>query len=560
MSRQLPKSALPVLISIAFLGLVLMAMQLASRALPVRASIASVHPHSDASNQDCPAPTTEPPPPTLETEWHDTCVTHRLQIAGAGLGDAITSVNPRTLDMASPEQTTWLLAQVAGRTTSSNETPERVVFTSDTQSIAVDSPTKATETGYTFETNLQPSGQITAWVNNTGSDFKTPRGLVVYAKQDTANERWTSVGKTMNEYVYRNYGTGSHAEVLSFEALTGTRDLSITAVVIDNNEDDRPMVVEAMAGSVTASRAFTGPTEGALLNIVSLTLPQVPTGTDQVTVMLHSPAENGDSLVWVGVNVGYRCGVGNDADDDSKRTGIYLPIVLKDHCVPFIDKFDSPSSNWPIIENSDLLTEYVNDEYRMVTKNKGLHYAYNQSFPDYYTNFEIEVDARWANSSSTGKGYGIIFGLANDDSHAYIFQINSDRQQYRLLLFKNGTWWYYANNAWHRPTQVEKGWINTASISSGTNTNRLKIIHNDSEIKMFVNNQHLNTATDDTISSGRVGLNVERYDADPIFSTRNADVRFDNYSFDLCSTVEIIGSLGDFSISDESTGTLPSTD
>jgi uncharacterized repeat protein (TIGR01451 family) len=57
---------------------------------------------------------------------------------------------------------------------------------------------------------------------------------------------------------------------------------------------------------------ITGPTDGPLLNIVPLTLTNVPANTDQVTLTLHSPPDNEDSLVWVGANVSYQCGGGNE--------------------------------------------------------------------------------------------------------------------------------------------------------------------------------------------------------------------------------------------------------
>jgi hypothetical protein len=119
--------------------------------------------------------------------------------------------------------------------------------------------------------------------------------------------KWTSVGKTTNEYVWAGSGDYAHTEVLTFPPLEEATDLFITAVVIDNDEDLRPMVLEATAGGVTESVTELGPTEGDGLNAVNLTLQQVPTDTNQVSVTLRSPSEDGDSLVLVGLNVSYPC-------------------------------------------------------------------------------------------------------------------------------------------------------------------------------------------------------------------------------------------------------------
>jgi hypothetical protein len=67
------------------------------------------------------------------------------------------------------------------------------------------------------------------------------------------------------------------------------------------------MVLEATAGGVTESVTELDPTDGDGLNVVNLTLQQVPTDTNQVSVTLRSPSEDGDSLVLVGLNVSYPC-------------------------------------------------------------------------------------------------------------------------------------------------------------------------------------------------------------------------------------------------------------
>jgi uncharacterized repeat protein (TIGR01451 family) len=43
------------------------------------------------------------------------------------------------------------------------------------------------------------------------------------------------------------------------------------------------------------------------LNIVTLTLPRVPTGTNRVEITAQSPQEKGDSIILAGVNVSYLC-------------------------------------------------------------------------------------------------------------------------------------------------------------------------------------------------------------------------------------------------------------
>jgi uncharacterized repeat protein (TIGR01451 family) len=216
---------------------------------------------------------------------------------------------------------------------------------------------------------------------------------------------------------------------------------------------------------------------------------------------------------------------------------VYLPITLKNYCIPFTDTFTDPSSRWPTSSNKVLTTEYTGDEYRMVTKNDELHYVYNLQYADYYSTYEIEVDARWAESLLTGYGYGIVFGLASDESHAYLFQINADRQQYRLMRFSAPDWWYYSDSHWQRASPHSKGWVYTSTIHSKLDSNRLRAIRSGSQIILYINDVYLLSAMDDVIPSGRVGLSVQAYNSDPEFGTGDADVRFDNYIFSLCPEI-----------------------
>jgi len=231
--------------------------------------------------------------------WSDVCVAQRMEITGIGMGDRYHTINPQTLALADPASVDWLLAQVAGYGAT---VPDSVTFTTDApQSLTLSQPSSNPH-GYTFEANLQPTGQISASVSHPGDSYKTPRGLILYSKRATMG-KWTSVGKTANSFVYHD----SHTELLTFPPLEEATDLFITAVVIDNDDDARPMVLEATAGDVTDSVTELGPTDGDGLNIVNLTLQQVPAETDQASVTLHSPSEDGDSLVLVGLNVSYPC-------------------------------------------------------------------------------------------------------------------------------------------------------------------------------------------------------------------------------------------------------------
>lgn len=243
----------------------------------------------------------EPPEPPPAPGWNDVCVSHRTEITGVGMGSPSVITNPQTIALPAPAEVGWLLGQVAGRAPA----PDGVTFTTDApQSLTVTAPGHDGPASYTFETELQPAGQITAAVS-AGDD--SVRALILYSKRATSGA-WTSVGRTTNGFVYQGDGPEVYREVLDFPPLEQTADLSVTAVIIDNDADARPLSIEATAGGVSDGATFTHPTEGDLLNIAHLTLPGVPAGADQVVVTLRSPPDDhGDSGALVGVNASYQC-------------------------------------------------------------------------------------------------------------------------------------------------------------------------------------------------------------------------------------------------------------
>ncbi|MCB0171328.1 MAG: DUF11 domain-containing protein [Anaerolineae bacterium] len=243
-------------------------------------------------------------PPSDYSVWRDICVPHRMEMIGIGLGDRYQTINPQTVSLPDPANVNWLLTQVAGRSSA----PDSVTFTTDTSSaMTMNEPSKTNiPHGYTFETILQPTGQVTASINNPGDTYKSPRSLTLYSKRSTVGN-WTSVGKTMYDFVWAGGGYYTHTEILTFPPLTETTDLFLAAAIIDNDDDTRSLTLEAVAGNVTVSWIEAGSTDGKGLNIVNLLLPDVEAGTDQVMITFQSPTKQGDSGALVGLNVGYAC-------------------------------------------------------------------------------------------------------------------------------------------------------------------------------------------------------------------------------------------------------------
>ena len=190
---------------------------------------------------------------------------------------------------------------------------------------------------------------------------------------------------------------------------------------------------------------------------------------------------------------------------------VFLPLCTRNYCPDFFDDFSNPASGWDVVDDSYVRTEYLNGEYRVLTKQPGYFYLFKAPTCD-RQNYTVEVDARWA--GTPGSSYGLIFGLTSDYSRYYLFDMNTDYQQFRLLR--------------RDPT----GFVTvvpvtgSSAINGGTASNHLKVTRNGTEIRLEVNGTVLGTWYDGAIG----GLTGAGLVTNPYFDIPVSDARFDNFS------------------------------
>jgi len=102
--------------------------------------------------------------------------------------------------------------------------------------------------------------------------------------------------------------TAAQQQTLTLPAPATAVSLIVSVAVVDNDRDTKPFQLTITAGAVSQQVTLNGPTNGDLLNIVQVTLNNVPAGTDEVVLDLVSPAPNGDSVAMVGATANYSCG------------------------------------------------------------------------------------------------------------------------------------------------------------------------------------------------------------------------------------------------------------
>ncbi len=190
---------------------------------------------------------------------------------------------------------------------------------------------------------------------------------------------------------------------------------------------------------------------------------------------------------------------------------LFLPLALRNFCADFFDDFSDPASGWPV-EDDDLVTyEYLNGEYRILSKVDGYLFLSRSPGCD-RENYTVQADIRW--DGEIGSSYGLLLGLATDYGYFYLFDINTDYEQFRLLRLDA--------NGWATVVPV----TDAPAINSGTASNHLKATRNGTAITLEVNGTVLGTWYDSAIS-GLTGTGVV---AAPYLDVPTSDARFDNFS------------------------------
>ena len=168
----------------------------------------------------------------------------------------------------------------------------------------------------------------TANVNVTYSSVSGIQSFVARVYRSNSPSAVTSIFNREVTYLYHN------SKTITQVIPTGTakRDIKIQVPISEMNNDGRSVLLEAWAGSVSASLLTYTYDLGPSLKIMTVILMDVPANVSNVTVKVTSPnsgGNNGDSFVVSGYNFTIQC---NDnppvAVDDNATTSKNTPVNI----------------------------------------------------------------------------------------------------------------------------------------------------------------------------------------------------------------------------------------
>ena len=151
--------------------------------------------------------------------------------------------------------------------------------------------------------NLTPSNFIKGQFFWGLKGDKSPRAFVLWPTYQM-NEQYANVFKVFDEshenHVYWElswYPEQTQTITIPTTQAAGA-DIVVNVALVDNNKDDRPVILTVTAGGVSHIVADNVPNKNDTLNMYEITLENVPNGTSSVELKLTSPGPNQSGPGW----------------------------------------------------------------------------------------------------------------------------------------------------------------------------------------------------------------------------------------------------------------------
>jgi hypothetical protein len=191
-------------------------------------------------------------------------------------------------------------------------------------------------------------------------------------------------------------------------------------------------------------------------------------------------------------------------------TYVFLPLLTRNACsgALFFDDFSDPGSGWPVVlDNPALRLEYLYGEYRMLRNRTDGYLVATPGIAA--SDYSLSVVAR--NWNGLFGSYGLAFGMSEDLSQFYTFEVYSDGW-YGLYHHSSGDWTVLGENM-------------SSAVNPGASSNQLKVERNGALINGYVNGQLVTSVSDGLFTGSRyVGLILSTYDQ------AGLDACFDNFA------------------------------
>ena len=238
----------------------------------------------------------------------------RTTILGIGMGSPKKASLSKKLIIPNSTNLVALYGQLAGKDVGKDPRFVRFIYPGGGGTVQVNTMTGTSVRNggvYWYGTPLTPASSITGrWFLAPKTKGKVPRALILYATYETAATYFDTYvlypdGATNTVGPGEPWAT-QQLLTIPIDPPLAPADVTVQVALVDNDADNRAIGVFASVGAIVEGDVSTGPTHGNTLNLITLTLEDVPPGTEEVTLELLSSVE-GDSATIVGAAASYAC-------------------------------------------------------------------------------------------------------------------------------------------------------------------------------------------------------------------------------------------------------------
>jgi len=181
---------------------------------------------------------------------------------------------------------------------------------------------------------------------------------------------------------------------------------------------------------------------------------------------------------------------------------------------PYEETFDSTRTTWGSGNDADVEGGVSGGRYVLLVK-ADLGLFWSTAGQD-FNNGVYTVEATQI-SGPLDNGYGMIFRMDIENDDFYLFEVSGD----------GFIWIGKCSQGCEETVEpiIERGWFESPAVNTGLgNPNILSVRAEGPNLIFFVNGQEVGRVTDDTYSSGDIGVLVET------FGEGGVEVAFDNFT------------------------------
>ncbi len=265
-------------------------------------------------------------PPASFCPVEDPAVGYAItNLLGVGMGSDRRAVRSRNLIVPDYEDVTALYGQLAATEVG------RIRFVRfrypDKSYVKIKDPTSPAYQDFVIKwwgADLDPAHKIKGQFRWIRDGRRSPRAFVLWPTYETS-EQYANVFTVFDDstkyHVFWDDSPGAtylwHPEQTFTLALPETQedgaDILVKIALVDNNRDNRPIILTVSAGGVIVERIIYGPNARETLNLEEFLLENVPAGTNEVVIHMLSPdpsieyPKGGDSSAIIGAAASYSC-------------------------------------------------------------------------------------------------------------------------------------------------------------------------------------------------------------------------------------------------------------